>query len=182
MALPLHGHREKKIGEKEKNNVMFLQNGRGLKYTSISSVTRVFCDYLVPDRSFKKEGPLLLRDHQRERDRVGGLPQPLHARPRGVLHGRQLLHHGPPWVAEVGPALRLHPHPASLRGRRQGIPHQSRPHQQLLVRPRARRDRSLRRIASYRRHLGASRRRLCAPRAAPNRQLRYHILILIEPH
>lgn len=160
---------------------MFLQNGSGLKYISKPSISWFFCDYLVPDRSFKKEGPLLLRDHQRERDRVGGLPQPLHARARGVLHG-QLLHHGPPGVAEVGPALRLHPHPASLRGRWQGIPRQSRPHQQLLVRPRARRDRSLRRIASYRRHLGASRCGLRAPRAASNWQLRYQILILIEPH
>lgn len=160
----------------------FSQNGWGLNYISKPSITWLFCDYLAPDRSLKKEGPHLLRDHQRERDRVGGLPQPLHARPRGVLHGRQLLHHGPPGVAEVGPALRLHPHPASLRGRRQGIPRQSRPHQQLLVRPRAPRDRSLRRIASYRRHLGASRRRLCAPRAASNRQLRYQIFILIEPH
>jgi hypothetical protein len=48
--------------------------------------------------------PLLLPPpavHHRGR----GLPQPLHARPRRRLHGRQLLLHRPPRLPQVGPAV-----------------------------------------------------------------------------
>jgi ketol-acid reductoisomerase len=51
------------------------------------------------------EGPLLVRGVQRECHRSRGLAQPLHARARGRLHGRQLLVHCAPGLAQVGPAL-----------------------------------------------------------------------------
>ena len=57
----------------------------------------------------------LLGDRQRVGDRGGRLPQPLHACARRLLHGRQLLTHGPSRQPQVGPTLRLPAPPGGLR-------------------------------------------------------------------
>ena len=57
-----------------------------------------------------REGPPLLRGGQRVGHRGGRLAEPVHAHARRRLHGRQLLDHRPPGLAQVGPALRLHHH------------------------------------------------------------------------
>lgn len=58
-----------------------------------------------PDRLPVRPRPRVLGDRQRERDRVGRLAQPVHARARRVVHGGQLLGHRAPRLAQVGAAL-----------------------------------------------------------------------------
>ena len=54
------------------------------------------------DRHPAREGPPVLRGGQRVGDRVGRFAEPLHARARRRLHGRQLLDDGAPRLAQVG--------------------------------------------------------------------------------
>ncbi len=64
-----------------------------------------------------ENGHPLLGDRERVGHRGGRLAQPLHARPRRRLHGRQLLDHGAPRLPQVGAALRLRAHGAVATSR-----------------------------------------------------------------
>ncbi len=67
------------------------------------------------DRRAARSRPPVLRDRQRERHRVRRFAEPVHARPRRVVHDRQLLDDGATRRAQVGASLRLHHHAAGLR-------------------------------------------------------------------
>ena len=68
----------------------------------------VYCATMMAQIDILLEnGPPVLGDRQRVGDRVGRLAEPVHARARRRLHGRQLLDHGAPRRAQVGAALRL---------------------------------------------------------------------------
>lgn len=106
-----------------------------------------------PDRLPLRPRPRLLGDRQRERHRVCGLPQPLHARAGRLVHGGQLLGDRATRLPQVGPALRLHPHGAGLsrhrreeRSGRQALP-------EFLDTPRARHAQDVLRAAPIGGHL-----------------------------
>jgi len=61
----------------------------------------------------------LLRDHQRECHRGGGLSCSVHALPWSCVHGRQLLVHGKVGKSQVGTKVRLHLGTISLHQNRQ---------------------------------------------------------------
>lgn len=118
------------------------------------------------DWDTEEERTLVLGDHQRECDRVGGFAEPVHARSRSVFHGGQLLDDGAFGLEEVGPAVRLHTDPAGHGGRGQRVAHQPGPSQQLPLWPGPRSHPSLRRAQTHRRHLRPRRRRFRQARAS----------------
>lgn len=69
-----------------------------------------------PDRPPAGGGPPVLRGRERIGDRERRLAEPLHARPRRRVHGRQLLGDGPARLPKVGAAVRPPPEPAGLPG------------------------------------------------------------------
>jgi ketol-acid reductoisomerase len=118
-----------------------------------------------PDRRADRPRSPVLGDRQRVGHRGRGLAEPVHARPRRRLHGRQLLDHGPAGRPQVGAAVRLPAHPGGVPGHRRGRPGRHRPLRRVRRPPHPPGPARLRRAAPLGRHL----RRLASSRARPAR-------------
>ena len=105
-----------------------------------------------PDRRAVRGRAPAVGDRERIGHRGHRLAQPVHARARHRLHGRQLLGHRPPRLAQVGAPVRLRHGPGELPGPRRPAPRRA-GLGRLRHPPHPRRPRHRRPASSERRHL-----------------------------